>query len=196
MEERSVTEAQMPRPARVSHSFTLYGGNRCQTSSTAGVLVGQGAQGVVSLVAAPIIISNAGAESFGLSSAIITTEIAGAFADLGTANTVLTEVPKALARSDVPEARRTVAFALRVAGLPALGLGVATALVVYALDDSTVGNAFMRSIAWRQRPTSASPLPWSALRSPVGSVFFKLRQGQGLVGTAFLYQVGPPHSVG
>lgn len=160
-------------------------------SSTAGVLVGQGAQGVVSLVAAPIIISNAGAESFGLYSAIISTQILGALADLGTANTVLTEVPKALARGDVAAARRTMVFALRVVGLLALGLAVASALVVYALDDSTVGDAFNapHRLASAAHLGAAAALLCVAVNL-VGSVFFKLRQAQGFVGTAFLFQGG------
>ena len=157
-------------------------------NSGAGVVAGQAAQGIVSLVAAPIIISNAGAQIFGLYSAIISTQIVGALADLGTANTVLTEVPKALARGDVRGARSTVMYALKLASVLSLVVTM-LAFLLYRFGDSVVGdllNAPQDLAASAHLGVSAALL--CVAGNLVGSVFFKLRQAQGFVGAAFLCQ--------
>lgn len=151
----------------------------------AAVLAGQAAPGLVSVVAMPVIIRNAGAEAFGLYSLMLSSQVIVAISDLGLANTVLTEVPKARATGDRPRVAAIVRHALRLSCRVAGVLGLA-AIVVFTMPISW--SAFS-GIPEHLEADASAALAVVLMLSGVnvfGTVLLKLRQAEGRAAGAYL----------
>lgn len=153
----------------------------------AAVLVGQAAPGLIAIVATPAIITNTGVQAFGLYSLVLSSQVIVAISDLGTANTVLTEVPKALAAHDAPRVGAIVRHALRLSSRVAAVLTIAAAI---ALAIPLPWASFTGIPVALERSTSQafSALLLCSALNVLGGVFFKLRQAEGRASGAFILQ--------
>lgn len=151
------------------------------------MLVGQAVPGLVGIVATPAIIANAGVEAFGLYSLVLSAQVIVAISDLGTANTVLTEVPKALAVDDPRRAATVVHHALRLSSRVAAGFFIAAACALAVPVPWASFTGVPKALEGSASQAFSAVLLCSAL-NVLGAVFLKLRQAEGRAGGAFMLQ--------
>lgn len=153
----------------------------------AAVLVGQAAPGVIAIAATPAIIANAGVEAFGLYSLVLSSQVIVAISDLGAANTLLTEVPKALEAEDHERAAVVVRHALRLSSRMAAALACTAALALAVPVPWASFTGIPSALEGTTSRAFGALLLCTAL-NVVGAVFFKLRQAEGRAAGAFIFQ--------
>ena len=142
------------------------------------VAVGQALPPLTAIVVTPALLATLGLQGFGLYSLIVSGQVLTSLTDLGTANTLLTEVPKAVHRRDRSAVVDVVRHAVRVACTAAvvlLLLGAAALLAGPSLARSLATDAASST----QVARAVAVLCLALGLSVVGTVALRLRQAQG-----------------